>query len=421
MLRTEERKKQEQALQAGAQRLVDAHPQILTASAAASPELTVWEDIKSLLPVLSKEERSALEASILREGCLDPLKVMSGCAQDGTPQLLLVDGHNRYEICRKHNIPFNVVDVREPVEMVRNDIKIWVVKNQLGRRNLTDAQRTEYIGRLYNMKKLKEGNPTAAIAKNRPNGPKNQLPQNEGVDNSAKNEVSKNGSDPTRVGDLVGKYLSKPIPDAKESLINSPSEKVVTAVAQAAKSTAEKIAKEQGVSRATVERAAKFVDGLDRVEAESPAAAAKIRNETSVLTRGEVRALADAPEEAVKEAVKAIEEGRPLPPKEDSPPKSKSNPAAISAPEEDGDEEIPARVVSRYCIEMGESCRNLAAYMMPDRITELPNLTMEFVIRETKSLINDLNVFHRRATIIMEKRGGIKTESITPSAKGAKR
>jgi response regulator of citrate/malate metabolism len=36
---------------------------------------------------------------------------------------------------------------------------IWVDRNQLGRRNLTDSQRTEVIGRIYNTKKMAQGRP----------------------------------------------------------------------------------------------------------------------------------------------------------------------------------------------------------------------------------------------------------------------
>ena len=54
-------------------------------------------ELQSLIPPLSDVERDRLEESIKKRGCLEPLKVW-----DGT----IVDGHNRYEICRRLNIPF---------------------------------------------------------------------------------------------------------------------------------------------------------------------------------------------------------------------------------------------------------------------------------------------------------------------------
>jgi hypothetical protein len=41
----------------------------------------------------------------------------------------------------------------------RIKVLIWVDRNQLGRRNLTDSQRTEVIGRIYNTKKMAQGRP----------------------------------------------------------------------------------------------------------------------------------------------------------------------------------------------------------------------------------------------------------------------
>jgi len=60
-------------------------------------ELQINSEFQSLIPALSKEEFGLLEKSILKEGCRDPLITWNG---------ILIDGHNRYEICRKHKIKF---------------------------------------------------------------------------------------------------------------------------------------------------------------------------------------------------------------------------------------------------------------------------------------------------------------------------
>lgn len=70
---------------------------------------------------------------------LDPLKVWS------TGNVLL-DGHNRLGICKSHDLPYAVEYLDfESEEAATN----WAVNNQLGRRNVTDAQRTKLMGLLY--------------------------------------------------------------------------------------------------------------------------------------------------------------------------------------------------------------------------------------------------------------------------------
>jgi len=84
-----------------------------------------------LLPPLSAEEFAGLEASILKDGCLSPLVIWNN---------ILVDGHHRYEICRKHQIPYSVNSV---VLDSIDDAKLWAWQHQENRRNLTAFQRVE--------------------------------------------------------------------------------------------------------------------------------------------------------------------------------------------------------------------------------------------------------------------------------------
>ena len=52
----------------------------------------------------------------------------------------LVDGHNRYKICRKHGIEFKTVD---KLFDNRTQAKIWIICNQFARRNLAIYERCE--------------------------------------------------------------------------------------------------------------------------------------------------------------------------------------------------------------------------------------------------------------------------------------
>lgn len=82
---------------------------------------------------LTEEEKRELETDILVRGCVVPLIVWNG---------LLVDGHHRYEICKKHNIPF---DVKEIEFENREYAKAWILTNQLARRNLTPYRKNELL------------------------------------------------------------------------------------------------------------------------------------------------------------------------------------------------------------------------------------------------------------------------------------
>ena len=96
-------------------------------------ELTVDPEFRDLIPPLKEEELKLLEASIVADGCESPLIVWNG---------VIVDGHNRYAICRKHEIPFAI---QEKDFSSRDDAMLWMLRNQLGRRNLNSYQRVELV------------------------------------------------------------------------------------------------------------------------------------------------------------------------------------------------------------------------------------------------------------------------------------
>jgi phage N-6-adenine-methyltransferase len=86
-------------------------------------------EFKSLIRILDAEESRVLTESILTEGCREPIITWQG---------LIIDGHNRYKICNENNIPFKTTEIEFSS---REDAKIWIIKNQLGRRNLNIAER----------------------------------------------------------------------------------------------------------------------------------------------------------------------------------------------------------------------------------------------------------------------------------------
>ena len=91
--------------------------------------IVIDKEFQALIPPLSADEKQQLESNIAADGCRDPLVMWNGT---------LIDGHNRYEICTRLDLPFQVVchDFNS-----RDDATEWIINNQFGRRNLSDYQR----------------------------------------------------------------------------------------------------------------------------------------------------------------------------------------------------------------------------------------------------------------------------------------
>lgn len=98
--------------------------------------IVIREVFKKLISPLSEEEYSLLEESICKEGCRDPLTLWEN---------ILIDGHNRYEICKKHDIPF---ETRKLAFKNEDEAKTWIITNQIARRNLIPLEKAELAIRL---------------------------------------------------------------------------------------------------------------------------------------------------------------------------------------------------------------------------------------------------------------------------------
>ena len=60
-------------------------------------KLKIDDEFRHLIRPLRQREYAQLEQNILSDGCRDPIVVWNG---------VIVDGHNRYEICMCHGVPF---------------------------------------------------------------------------------------------------------------------------------------------------------------------------------------------------------------------------------------------------------------------------------------------------------------------------
>lgn len=97
-------------------------------------EYRIDPELNKVMPELSHDDYKELEQSLLLDG------------YKGAPIMIwgdiIVDGHNRYEICKRNDIPFEVKEV----EFENKDEAIqWMVRQQLGRRNLNALQRIEIV------------------------------------------------------------------------------------------------------------------------------------------------------------------------------------------------------------------------------------------------------------------------------------
>lgn len=119
-------------------------------------KLRIDPELRAILPPLTPDERAGLEASLRAEGCRNKLVVWNG---------VLVDGHNRHDICTKHGIPFQV-ESRGFAD--RAAAVAWMVANQLGQRNLTPLQISYLRGKRYEAEKREHGGDRKSSAQNDP-------------------------------------------------------------------------------------------------------------------------------------------------------------------------------------------------------------------------------------------------------------
>ena len=216
-------------------------------------------EFQSKIPPLTFEELNQLEANILRDGrILNPIIVWEG---------LIVDGHNRYTIAKKHpEIPFTI---HEKEFASRYEAIIWICKNQLGRRNLTPEQKKYLIGKQYETEKMKLGG-------------------DHGNSRSSNGTFSPNSQN----GDLGN-----------------------------SRTTCKKIAAENGISKNTVLRAEQFSKGVDAAEEAVPGTRKKVLSGEVKPTASEIASVARAPPEDRAALVAAICKAKePLSQKQKSPP-----------------------------------------------------------------------------------------------------
>lgn len=184
-------------------------------------ELKIDPEFENLIPALTDAEFKQLRENIIeKDEVINPILTWQG---------VIIDGHNRWKIIQENpGIPYKTYEM---IFYDRDEAKEWIIKNQLGRRNLSSEQRLRLIGQMQENRKKSVG-------------------EHKGNQYSEKMELGQN----------------EPI----------------------SKSTAAQIAEEVGVSESTVKRAEKFSKGIDVLKEVAPEAANRILKGGSGVTQTEV-------------------------------------------------------------------------------------------------------------------------------------
>ncbi len=211
--------------------------------------ITILPELESLIPPLGEEEKKQLEINILNEGCREALlvwptfeSVITPASESLKPIYVLIDGHNRFNICIKHSLDFQIHLVSYST---LEDVKGFMIDNQLGRRNLSIEQASYLRGMKYlNLRKSKG--------------------KYERANHKAQNEL----------------YDIMPSEHKDQNDPYASSEKKMT--------TAEQLAHEFNVGQATIKRDAEFAEGLEKL---SPQLKLSILAGTTKISKNRIQQL----------------------------------------------------------------------------------------------------------------------------------
>ena len=98
-------------------------------------QVRVIDRLESLIEPLTKEQLELLEQSLLDEGrAYSPLWLWGD---------VLVDGHHRYKLCKKHDLPFTTMQVYETAVTIE-DLEYRIKRDAIAQRNLPASVESRY-------------------------------------------------------------------------------------------------------------------------------------------------------------------------------------------------------------------------------------------------------------------------------------
>ncbi len=109
-------------------------------------KIIIDSEFKNLLRPLTEEEYEQLEKNLIKDRC-PVITIWKG-------HNTIIDGHHSYAIAQKHNIPYTV---REVELDSRSAVLQWMYSLQLGRRNLSESEKSYYRAKQYESLKQERG------------------------------------------------------------------------------------------------------------------------------------------------------------------------------------------------------------------------------------------------------------------------
>lgn len=243
--------------------------------------MIIDQEFRNLIPRLAVDEYEQLEKNIVAEGCRDALVVWAqpimydtgycrDCCEDVAVEFgpggnwecpkcgygiypmeeihILIDGHNRYDICQDHGIEFKTIEMDFDS---RDEVIDWIINNQLGRRNLTPANQSYLRGLQYEREKKK-------------------IPNEQGI-----NQFS----------EVEGKNCTQP-------------------------KTAERLAEQHNVSPRTIKNDAEFTRAVDTItQNTTPQVKQQILNHEIPVTKKDTLELAKAEPEVQRQVIQEVATG----------------------------------------------------------------------------------------------------------------
>lgn len=246
-------------------------------------ELRIDPEFQNKIPPLTDDEFKQLEENILTAGeVYEPIATWNG---------IIVDGHNRWKIIQSHpEISWRTRSMEFADKWAAFD---WMYKHQLGRRNLTEQQRTYILGKMYEARKHTVGN---------------------------HNERNEDGTFQCAQNGHIG-----------------------------ANRVSDQIADEQGIGKETVKRAEKFSQGIDAIREQEPEVADSIlKGELSVKKADVMELSKEKDEPTLREKIEKLKNGEPIrqKPQKEEPKAQEQEAITIPTPKEEKKEEPQAKIMT---------------------------------------------------------------------------
>lgn len=138
----------------------DLRPSLLSSEENIKSQIVILDQLRELIPPLTGDELHQLELNILKHGVKDPLSIWETTASiaqiddSNTPVYVLIDGHNRYDICKKNRLDYRI-NLLKFTSL--DEVKDYMIDFQLGRRNLSPEQASYLRGLRYLQQKSMRG------------------------------------------------------------------------------------------------------------------------------------------------------------------------------------------------------------------------------------------------------------------------